>query len=267
MHIPVLIGVGLFMGLSGGLLGIGGSVVMIPALTLFYGENQHLYQASAMICNFFVAAASLIAHRKAEAIIGKTLRWIIPGAVAGILLGVWLSNLPIFAGPNSYWLARIFGVFLLYVIVYNFPKFWTRPRTLESMPSRSGRFNSIVSSLIGFLTGTSAGLLGIGAGTVCTPLQQVTMKMPIRNAMSNSAATIVSIAWLGALYKNGTLGQHDIDIMESVRIAVVVMPTAIIGGFLGGHLMHRLPRNLVRALFLGVCVLAAWKLLTVQPGS
>ncbi len=40
------------MGLFGGLLGLGGSTIMIPALVMVFGENQHLYQAAAMICNF-----------------------------------------------------------------------------------------------------------------------------------------------------------------------------------------------------------------------
>ncbi|NIA17514.1 MAG: sulfite exporter TauE/SafE family protein, partial [Planctomycetes bacterium] len=35
--------IGLSMGLAGGLLGIGGSVVMIPTMFFVFGENQHLY--------------------------------------------------------------------------------------------------------------------------------------------------------------------------------------------------------------------------------
>jgi uncharacterized membrane protein YfcA len=122
------------------------------------------------------------------------------------------------------------------------------------------------SAFCGAVTGTAAGLLGIGAGTVATPLQQVTLKLPIRNAMSNSAMTIVCIAWLGAIYKNATLARHGIELSESLKIAVMVIPGAIAGGFIGGHLMHALPKNIVRAVFIGVCILAAIKLLTVSPG-
>ena len=89
--------IGLVMGLTGGLLGIGGSVVMIPAMTLAFGENQHLYQASSMICNFFVAIASLVAHRRADVLEPGTLRWMIPAGIVAILLGVAGSNLPFFA--------------------------------------------------------------------------------------------------------------------------------------------------------------------------
>ena len=49
--------IGLSMGVVGGTLGIGGAVFMIPAMTFVFGENQHLYQAAAMICIFFVSSA------------------------------------------------------------------------------------------------------------------------------------------------------------------------------------------------------------------
>ena len=263
----ILFIIGLCMGLLGGMLGIGGSVIMIPALTVFYGENQHLYQASAMICNFFVSAAALIAHRKAEAFVGKVLAWLIPGGIVGILCGVMLSNSTIFAGSNSYLLARIFGGFLVYVVIYNSYRLYlsVHPKIEEKIkPMPTKKIAVFFSGLCGAVTGLAAGLLGIGAGTVATPLQQVTLKLPIRKAMSNSAVTIVCIAWIGAIYKNSTLPQHGIQISESLKMAAMVIPGAIIGGFVGGHLMHALPKNLVRAVFILVCVLAAVKLLTVS---
>lgn len=268
MDFVVYLVIGLCMGLLGGMLGIGGSVFMIPALTLVHGENQHLYQAAAMICNFFVSAAAMLAHRKAEAFVKKVLVWLIPAAVLGIVAGVALSNCTIFEGSNSYLLARAFGAFLVYVIAYNSYRLYlsVHPKIVEvQKPMPPKKLAAILSALCGGLTGLAAGLLGIGAGTVATPLQQVTLKLPLRNAMSNSAVTIVSIAWLGAIYKNATLAQHGIAVGDSLKIAACVIPGAIVGGYWGGHLMHALPKNLVRAIFIGVCLMAALKLLTVTP--
>ena len=115
----ILAGIGALMGVYGGLLGIGGSVVMIPALVLLWGENQHLYQASAMICNFFVAGSSALAHRKADALMPEVVKFLIPAAVVGVLAGVALSNSRLFAHGRSYLLARLFGIFLVYVVIYN----------------------------------------------------------------------------------------------------------------------------------------------------
>ena len=262
--------IGLCMGLLGGMLGIGGSVFMIPAMTLVFDENQHLYQAAAMICNFFVSASSMIAHRKADAFTKNVLVWLVPSATIGILVGVMLSNCSFFEGDKSYLLARTFGIFLVYVIIYNSYRLYLNlhPKIeVVQKPMPKKPFASFFSGFCGAITGLAAGLLGIGAGTVATPLQQVTLKMPMRNAMSNSAVTIVCISWLGAIYKNWTLPQHGLHFTDSFKIAICLIPGAIIGGFIGGHLMHRLPKNIVRAVFILVCIFAAIKLLTVASGQ
>ncbi len=283
MDIAILIIIGLAMGVIGGMLGIGGAVFLIPALTLTFGENQHLYQAAAMICIFFVSGAALIAHRKAKAISNEVLIRLIPAAMLGILGGVALSNCSLFEGDKDYLLARLFGIFLAYVAFYNALRLYRsmkQHRNLErDEPLKQPK--TMVASLCGLVTGLASGLLGIGAGTVATPLQQLALKRPLREAMSNSAASIVSISWLGAIYKNATLSQHEIEISESLknaiciipgtmspwvisfRIAICIIPGAIIGGYIGGHLMHTLPKNIVRAVFIGICIIAAIKLLTV----
>jgi uncharacterized protein len=40
--------IGLFAGILGGVLGIGGGIVMIPALVVFMGYGQHLAQGTTM---------------------------------------------------------------------------------------------------------------------------------------------------------------------------------------------------------------------------
>jgi len=275
MEYLILLGIGLCMGFFGGLLGIGGSVIMIPAMVLAFGENQHLYQAAAMICNFFVGASSTWAHKKARTLEFSVLKIMIPCALLGIVAGVGFSNSRFFSGPRSYLLARIFGGFLVYVALYNIYRLKCSFKYQEplDLPAEA-RLSGVHSGLIGMVTGLGAGLLGIGAGTVATPLQQLLLRMPLRRAISNSALTIMSIAWLGALYKNFTLSDQGIRMAPfagnsavglSLRIALFIVPTAVLGGLAGGHLTHRLPRNLVRAVFTVVVILAAVRLLTVQP--
>jgi uncharacterized membrane protein YfcA len=263
----ILVAIGISMGLFGGLLGIGGSVVMIPALVLAFGENQHLYQASAMICNFFVAAAATVAHKGQEILVGSVVKYMAPVSVLGSIGGVVLSNAPFFSHGKSYVLAHIFGLFLIYVIYHNVVRLYRdyQPKSEhirgEINPDAIGTV--VLSIIIGFITGIAGGLLGLGGGTVCIPLQQVLLKMPLKKAIANSAATIILIAAVGATLKNATLSQHDIMVTESLKIAGVVIPSAIIAGFAGARLMHTLPKRYVRMAFIGLLVLASYKMLTV----
>ncbi len=266
MEIVWLLLLGLTAGLFGGMLGLGGSTILIPGFVFIWGENQHLYQASAMICNFVVGISSVLAHRKAQSMTPALLKWLIPAAIGGVAVGVYASNLSFFCGQNSYLLARLFGYFLIYVLVYNCWRMFQPARPAmgngqEHLPQQY----RLRSGIIGFLTGLGAGLMGIGAGTISTPLQQTSLKMPLRQAMSNSAAIIVAMSWLGAVYKTTTLPQHGIAIAESLKIAALIIPTGILGGYIGGHLMHILPRLWVRTAFIAVLSISIWKLLTTHP--
>ncbi len=66
-EVITLLILGLAAGTAGGLVGIGGSLVIIPVLTLLMGKDQHLAQACAMIVNVFVAVPALLRHHQAKA--------------------------------------------------------------------------------------------------------------------------------------------------------------------------------------------------------
>ena len=264
MEYLILILIGLLMGMSGGLLGIGGSSVMIPAMVLAFGPDQHLYQASAMLCNFFVAISAVFVHRKQGSLVKPMLVWLIPMAAIGIVIGVWISNTSFFAGDRAYMLSRLFGLFLIYVAVYNCFKLIPKNgvKNLEYTEQDNSR---VKTGVIGIATGLGAGLLGIGAGTISTPFQQLILKVPLRKAMSNSSAIIMSVALIGGIYKTVTLPEHGNSIADALRISAVIVPTAIIGGFVGGQLMHKLPVKVVRIIFICLVLLASYKMITTGP--
>lgn len=278
MEYGLLVLIGLLMGVAGGMLGIGGSIVMIPAMSFVFGENQQLYQSSAMICNFFVACSAMIAHRKAGIAVKDVWKFLIPLAMVFVVAGVFLSNMRIFSGENSYILCRVFGYFMVYVIIYNCVKLYHSLKSddvangISEYVIKNKERTNVLSMAIGAITGIFAGLLGIGAGGVSTPLQQQLLKMPLKNAMANSSAAIIFIAAVGAVFKNLTLGQHNVSFdlfggtsyILSIKIAAMIIPSAIVGGFIGGRLMHILPKNVVRGAFIIVLILSAVKLLTIR---
>jgi uncharacterized membrane protein YfcA len=265
MDAAILVAIGLVMGIFGGGLGIGGSVIMIPALAWAFGENQHLWQASAMLCNFAVAVTSVIVHHKADMLVKDVVKLMLPAAIVAVIAGVALSNLSIFEGRNSYLLARIFGGFMLYLAVYNMFRFGGKSGGDDGRNISQIRHSKPLAMAAGAVAGVGNGLLGIGGGSIATPLQQLFLKMPLKRAMANSAAMIMGVSLFGAAYKNATLGQHGIEWTESLKIAAIVAPTAIVGSVIGTRLMHKVHKDWVRAVFVGVALLAAWRLLTIAP--
>ncbi|MFO0493484.1 MAG: TSUP family transporter, partial [bacterium] len=89
--------VGVGAGFLGGLAGVGGSRLILPALGLILGYpdakgTQHLYIAAAMTTNLVVAVPAALRHARAGAVRVDLLRVIIPALVVALVVGVVLSN-------------------------------------------------------------------------------------------------------------------------------------------------------------------------------
>ncbi|MHC4636160.1 MAG: sulfite exporter TauE/SafE family protein [Planctomycetota bacterium] len=264
MEYLILICIGIVMGLFGGLLGIGGSIVMIPAMVIFFKqkpEDQHLFQAAAMICNFFVAFSAVIVHRKEKILVAEVVKWLVPAGIIGILAGVGLSNIHFFSGERSTNLTKTFGLFIIYVAVYNILKFGKHDGGRDGLDISRTKCSPLLTLFSGLTTGIVAGFLGMGGGTVSTPMQQLLLKMPLKRAISNSSALITAMALIGAFYKNITLSQHGFTVFDSLKIAGVVIPTAIISSSIGGRLLHILPKDIIRIIFIALLAIASYKLL------
>ena len=265
MYYPIFMIIGFAAGVLGGLLGVGGSIIMLPAMIAVLGTGrQHDYQAAAMIVNAFVVAPSLLAHRKAGAISASLVRWLIPSALIGIFLGVWISNF--FPREQGRYLAKGLGVFLLYVAIFNFFRLFSKaPPEQEGPAQRSGPWWRV--SLVGLPMGLVGGLFGIGGGVLGVPFQQIFLRVPIKNAIANSAATICITALAGAIYKNATLPGVGGEVSQSLQLAAILIPTAFLGGFIGGKLTHALPKRAVRVALILLMLAASWKMWHATPGG
>ncbi len=263
----LLIVLGVFAGVLGGLLGIGGSVVMIPAMVWLLGASKggvdqiHQYQGAAMIVNFMLAGPSALKHFRAKAIYKCVWKVLVPTAAVGVLAGVACARIPILRGEGAVYLRYLLGLFLVYVAGYNVYKM-LRPPSLDGISvEEAAKVPFRKKGMIGIVMGFISGLLGLGGGAQAVPMMQIILKMPLRNSIATSAATIFCVSWIGAIAKNVSLGS-DGSPVRSLVLAACLTPTAMIGGYVGGHLTHTLPIKYVRIVFIIVMGLAAWKMLT-----
>ncbi|MFQ5590331.1 MAG: sulfite exporter TauE/SafE family protein [Phycisphaerae bacterium] len=267
MAVLQLIVIGLGAGLIGGMLGVGGSIVMIPAMTEVLGPDQHLYQAAAMMVNFFVVVPAVYQHSRARAIDKATVARIVPLAVAGVIVGVGVSELPVFASEGEVYLRGLFGLFLLVVGVSDLIRLRRSAEVAEPLlpetTSSGGMIRRIGwsdAALVAVPTGFVAGLFGVGGGLLAVPLQHRFLRMPIRTAIANSAAVIIATSLIGAFLKNYAYLSRNMHWETSFILAAVLIPTAIIGSSTGSRLTHRLPTRAIKFAFLVLLIGAAARL-------
>ncbi len=260
VQIMELVGIGLAAGVVGGMLGVGGSIVMIPAMTEVLGPDQHLYQAAAMIVNFFVVTPAVYQHGKAHAGDRATVMRLVPLAMVAVLVGVGLSELPAFSGQGEAYLRAGFGLFLFGLCVVDLLRlFGRRPAVAPDAPSvrPTWRF----ASLVAVPTGLVAGLFGVGGGVLAVPLQRRFLGVPIRNAIANSAAIIIATSLIGATAKNYAYVVEHAGSCRPLVLAATLAPTAMIGSLVGSRLTHIVPVKTVKVAFFLLLLVAAIRMI------
>ncbi len=108
-EIFALLLIGLIGGFAGGLLGIGGGAIYIPAMVLLLGEDQHLAQGASLAAIIATAIVGSSAHFRRGNVDVRTVLWVAPVAViAGFSAALLADEL------DATTLRRVFAVVGLY---------------------------------------------------------------------------------------------------------------------------------------------------------
>lgn len=101
--------IGLGAGLASGFTGIGGGIVMVPALVFVAGMTQHLSQGTSSMAIMFTAISGTLVHlRNQRVVVGAAIPVGLAGAVTAFL-GAWAT-----AAVDPEVLQRLFGLLMLY---------------------------------------------------------------------------------------------------------------------------------------------------------
>lgn len=271
-----LIPLGIITGAFGGFFGLGGGLLLIPALTLLLGSHPQLYQSVSFLVATLVAAASLRVHLKARAVVKGIATRVGAASVCFAALGVFASN-----SLEPEWFNRIFACFLLYVAIYELVTLTriSRETKVDETESSAPRNTSCFG--VGAAIGSISGLLGVGGGVIAVPLYRMVFRLPIRQAVGTSTATIlptlvvggaiklISVA-MGVVHEGGvTLSsvadtssaaaiESSVTVAQVLLMAAVLAPGAVIGARIGTGMLHRVsPRKAALAFALLLLFLAA----------
>jgi uncharacterized membrane protein YfcA len=112
-EIIILILIGLFAGIFSGLFGIGGGLIMVPAMVFFLAMGQHEAQGTSLgVLVIPVAAVAAFNYYKAGALNIKFAVIIALSFVVGGFLGSKIS-----LGVSELMLKRVFGVLMLLMAI------------------------------------------------------------------------------------------------------------------------------------------------------
>lgn len=120
-----------------------------------------------------------------------------------------------------------------------------------------GPMNYLVAGLIGLFGGISSGLFGVGGGVVMVPAMLFFTTLAMRDtqqAVGTSLIVIIPTALIGAL-KHKTLGNINWP------VALLLVPGAIVGGWIGASLTQGISSENLKRVFGGFIILVGCRLL------
>jgi uncharacterized membrane protein YfcA len=252
--------IGALSGLLAGLFGIGGGVIIVPALVLLFTETgiaphwiAHLAVGTSLAAIVGTGAASALAHHRRRAVRWDLVARLAPGMVLGAGGGALLAS-----GLPQVWMTRAFALFLgLVGLRMLFPRRRVEGRVL---PGPLGI------ALAGSGIGALSALVGIGGGTLTVPFLN-DRGIGIREAVGTSAACGLPIALAGTLgfilvgWGRADLPSAATGFVYWPAVAAILL-TSIPTAPLGARLAHRLPVESLRRAF-GILLLIVALRLTV----
>ncbi|HLX64188.1 MAG TPA: sulfite exporter TauE/SafE family protein [Planctomycetota bacterium] len=249
-------------GTLGSLLGLGGGIIVIPALTLFFGiDIRYAIGASivSVIATSTGAAAAYVRERMTNLRVAMLLEL---ATTSGALTGAYVAG-----HIGTRWLYVVFGLVMGYSSLMMFrhrsktgigaPP--TRPAPWADYLRLHGSYfdgavgrevpyrvsGTRIGLLLMYVAGMVSGLLGIGSGSLKVPAMDLAMHLPIKvsTATSNFMIGVTAAASAGVYFSRG-----DIDPFITAPVAAGVLA----GAAMGSHLLGRMKGSTIRVVFVVV---------------
>lgn len=265
-YIITMLLVGLFAGLLGALLGLGGGIVVTPVLTLIFNVDIKYAVGASIIAVLATSSGSAIAYLKDDMLNLRLAMFLEIFTTLGAFVGAMLSLV-----LDSKVLFLLYGGLLTFQAFNMCQKIRAGKENhaaveedaLAAKLNLGGRYydkssGELVSyqltkvpqgSLVMFCAGILSALLGIGAGAFKVLAMDTVMKMPLKASSATSNFMMGVTATASAVFY---IFSGHINPVLATPIAIGV----IFGSLLGSKMMPYIPVSLLRLIFIVVLLVS-----------
>jgi len=256
-------------GTLGSLLGLGGGLIVVPALTLLLGIDIRLAIGASIISVIATSSGAAAAYVRDHLANLRVAMFLELGTTSGAITGAWVAGM-----LHPRWLFVLFGSILGYSALA-----MLKPRRREAgkhhaqtllarkLRLRGSYFDDArdaevvyeptrpaVGLGLMYVAGIVSGLLGIGSGALKVPAMDLAMELPIKvsTATSNFMIGVTAAASAGLYFARG-----QIDPFVAAPVAIGVLA----GAFVGSRLLSRLSSRALRMTFVAVLVAVSLQML------
>ena len=262
----ILFGFSCLAGFIGALTGLGGGVIIIPALVILLNIDIHYAMGASLISVIATSSGTAVAYLREGYTNLRIGMFLETAAVVGAFFGALLV-----AAMSTSILAIIFGVVLIFSALLSWkqkekheliktPDPLAKKLQLEgSYPTVNGPIHYVAQKVllswgIMGIAGLLSGLLGVGSGALKVLAMDQAMRLPYKVATTTSNFMIGLTAAVGSgIYL--TRGYINPYLTFPVVIGV------LLGAFLGAKLLMRLHNKILRIIFSFIIFLLALEMI------
>jgi hypothetical protein len=226
--------IGLVAGALSALLGVGGGLLMVPAMTLMLRIRQHRAHGTSLAVILPTALAGVYRYNEAGNVAWDLVLPLAVGGVFGALIGATIANA---LGAGT--LQRVFGLF---VVVTGLMMILLPPKFSHHTALVSVGAGTFLIGIVGLIAGILSGLLGVGGGIIMVPAIVFLLGRDQHVAQGVSLAVIIPVSISGAL-------MHARRGNVIPPLALWLSVGAVIGATVVGHAVQRFSSDLLRSLF------------------
>ncbi|MEO5352722.1 MAG: sulfite exporter TauE/SafE family protein [Magnetococcus sp. XQGC-1] len=258
---------------------MGGGIIKVTGLMLFFGYGMLLIRPVAYITNIFLYGAAVLRYRKSDLILWDAVRGLIPWAMIGVGIGYFLGNV-----IGNQWIRYLLALFALLVGVRmvveilsgradearrggvprrDNQRSWMHYLGIGQIPEGAHAPANTVArdGILGLPMGIVSGILGITGGVVEVPLQRYVAGVPLRNAIANSAVLVFFASLVGSIVAmTHGIQTGAFDWSAPIKLAIILVPGAYVGGLIGAWLTTVVPLSLLRWLYAALMFVIAGRM-------
>lgn len=232
--------VGVIAGFTSGLFGVGGGIVIVPALVFLAAFPHKLATGTSLSAIVPISVAGIVGYASEGEVDWTAAVYVSVGALAGALVGTWL-------------LARISAPLLQLVFAGATAATAIKLFFEEGDAAGRGDLGAAMAAglvLLGLASGMLAGLLGVGGGIILVPVLSLLFGVPHVAAKGTSLAVILPTAVMGTIRNRHTE-------LTALRPAAVVGVAGIVSALAATQLSVGLDPEVSRAVFAVLLVVVA----------
>jgi uncharacterized membrane protein YfcA len=249
---------GLVIGFCIGLTGVGGGVLVLPALTLILRIDPVTAVGTTTLYAFLTKITATLHHHKLKTIDwGISARFLMGAVPANIITSIWVSS----QGGDIHFKRAltqfIVGVvfFSVFMMVLNMltrsrPKVVEKERELAAHIQEKKVVRIELCILLGAICGGLIGATSIGGGVLIVPLLIILFGLPA----ARTVGTAIFIAFILTMITSliyGTRGEQD-------HVTAAIMAVGSLGGvYYGSKLSVKMPELFLRVIVLVLVLVAA----------